>query len=78
MSELTPELQRFRVRARDRDGAHIQIIEDVSFEAAAAAYAEDLEFAGDAPIQIIVRHVESGREHCFSLDPQAGGLPPCD
>lgn len=68
----------FRVHARHVDAHHARTLTERSFEAAALAYAEDLHVVGDEPeIQVIVRDLEDGREHCFRIDLDSGETSSC-
>jgi hypothetical protein len=72
------ETRRFSVRARHVDAHHARVVEEPSFEAAAVAYVEDLHPPGDAQeISVIVRDIDSGREHCFRIDLDSGDAAPC-
>jgi hypothetical protein len=79
MTRAPPETHRFRVHARHVDAQHARTLEEASFEAAAVAYVEDLhELAGDGDeISVIVRDVDTGREHCFRVDLESGETSPC-
>jgi hypothetical protein len=77
MSPAAPR-HRFTVHAAHVAGRHARILEEISFEAAAVAYVEDLdEPGGDEEISVIVRDLESGHEHCFRIDLRSGETSPC-
>ena len=70
---------RFSVHARHLDRHHARLVEEVSFEAAAVAYIEDLApvtIEGDA-VSLIVRDLEDGHERCFAVDLTTGETHPC-
>ncbi|SFK88961.1 DUF5961 family protein [Methylocapsa palsarum] len=78
MNQISGETRQFSVRARHVDAHHARVLEEVSFEAAAVAYVEDLHALGDEPdISVIVREVGTGREHCFRIDLESGETTPC-
>ena len=69
---------RYSVHARHVDAHHARVVEERSFEAAAAAYVEDLHPVGDEPeISVIVRELDSGHEHCFRIDLDTGEAAAC-
>ena len=68
----------FSVHARHVDQHHARRVLEVSFEAAAVAYIEDLHPHSDEPeISVIVRDVASGHEHCFRIDLETGKTEAC-
>jgi len=68
----------FNVLARHLDRRHGRMVTEPSFEAAAVAYVEDLQTLGDeAQIQVIVREMATGHEHCFLVDLLADEDTPC-
>ena len=69
MPDIDMAIRRFRVRARHEDIHQGRIIEELSFEAAAVAYAEHLPVHADEgpAISIIVHDLESGHEHSFMI-----------
>jgi hypothetical protein len=70
--------RRFSVHARHVGAHHARVLEEGSFEAAAVAYVEELHAPGDEhEISVIVREVDSGREHCFRIDLDSGETAPC-
>jgi hypothetical protein len=72
------DIHRFSVRARHVDLHHARTLEERSFEAAAVAYVEDLHDLVDRDeLSVIVRELESGREHCFRIDLQSGETSSC-
>lgn len=73
-------VREFRVHARHLDSHHARTLEEVSFEAAAVAYVEDIHPAAaddEARLRVIVREVATGHEHCFTLDLNSGDVAPC-
>ncbi len=68
----TPPLnqKRFLVHARHVGPHRARVIEEVSFEAAAVAYAEDLHPPpeGQEDLRVVVRELDTGHEHSFLLD----------
>ena len=78
MASRPPETRSFRVHARSVDAHHGRIVHEPSFEAAAVAYLEDLhEVGGDDEMKVIVRDIETGHEHCFTVDLGTGETQPC-
>lgn len=79
MPHTPSETRTFRVHARHVDAHHARTLKEPSFEAAAVAYVEDLhELPGDGDeISVIVQEVESGHEHCFTVDLGSGETYPC-
>ena len=78
MTQIAGETRQFSVRARHVDHHHVRVLEEVSFEAAAVAYFEDLHALGDEhDISVIVRELGTGREHCFRIDLDSGETAPC-
>lgn len=79
MTPDTPPARRFSVCARHVGLHYARLVEESSFEAAAVAYVEDFgpDVTGDADISVIVRDVDSGREHCFRIDLDTGDAAPC-
>ena len=72
------KLRRFRVHARHVEAHHARTLAERSFEAAAAAYIEDLHDVGALrEISVIVRELDSGHEHCFRIDIASGETAPC-
>lgn len=71
--------RRFSVHARHIDHHHARQLDEVSFEAAAVAYVEDLHptVAEDDQMRVIVREVGTGHEHCFTIDLETGATSPC-
>ena len=69
----------FRVHARDLSDHRARLITEPSFEAAAAAYVEDFAHSidDDSQVRVIVRHVETGHEHCFTVDLDTGDTATC-
>jgi hypothetical protein len=78
MIQIVGETRQFRVHARHVEVHHSRLLEEVSFEAAAVAYVEDLHALGDeTEINVIAREVGTGREHCFRIDLDTGEAAPC-
>jgi hypothetical protein len=79
MAEAELTLRRFHVLARHLDRHHGRTLEEASFEAAAVAYIEDLHegAAGETEIMVIVRDLEGGHEHCFTIDLETGEPASC-
>ena len=70
--------RRFSVHARHDDRHRARVVNELSFEAAAVAYVEDLQHgSADAEISLVVRDLESGHEHCFLIDLETGETAPC-
>lgn len=71
--------RRFSVHARHVERHHARVLEETSFEAAAIAYVEDLVPVGveDEDIRLIVRDLDQGGEHCFTVDLRTGQAQPC-
>ena len=68
----------FSVRPRD-SLSPVHIFDEPTAEAAAAAYLENgANSDGDAnETAVIVRELETGREHCFRIDLHTGEASPC-
>ena len=78
MTQAQPETRRFSVHAHHVGRHHARQLEEVSFEAAAVAYVEELhEIGGEAEIRVVVREVETSHEHCFRIDLLSGETAPC-
>jgi hypothetical protein len=80
MTNSAETIRRYRVHARHVDRHHARLVEEVSFEAAAVAYLENLDISAatdDQEISIIVHDVSTGHEHCFRLDLGSGETSPC-
>ncbi len=79
MTYVAGETRKFRVHARHLDSHQARLLEEVSFEAAAVAYLEDLHppTTEDQEISVIVREVQTGHEHCFRIDVGSGETAPC-
>lgn len=65
----------YSVRPRDSIGP-VRIFEEPGAEAAAAAFLEDWATAEDEAT-VIVRELDTGREHCFRIDLHTGDTQPC-
>ena len=79
MAETARETHRFRVHARDVDHHYGRVVEEASFEAAAMAYLDDFAEVGadGEEISVIVRNLDDGHEHCFTIDLATGETAPC-
>ncbi len=79
MTQVAGETRQFRVQAQHVDHHHARVVEEASFEAAAVAYVEDLHppMTEHHEINVIVREVESGHEHCFRIDLDSGEAAAC-
>jgi len=78
MAQPAQDLHRYRVHARHVDQHHARVLEEASFEAAAVAYVEDLhDVPADDAISVIVRDLDGGHEHCFTIDLETGDAEPC-
>ncbi len=71
--------RRFSVHARHVDQHHARLLDEASFEAAAAAYVEDFHPAVDADheVSVIVREVGTGYQHCFTINVDSGASASC-
>ena len=76
---MTTDERHFRVYPRHHGGAHGRVLAEVSFEAAAAAFVEDIAPAPDAGDDIVIHvlDLDSGLEHCFRIDLETGAASPC-
>jgi hypothetical protein len=74
-----PEIQTYRVHARDDDHNHGHAVDAVSFEEAAVAFVELWHPPVDADneVSVIVRQAESGVELCYRIDLDSGDAAPC-
>lgn len=72
--------RRFSVHARHVERHHARVVEESSFEAAAVAYLEDFHppVEDGSEIRVIVQELDSGHEHCFTVDLDSGETEPCD
>ena len=70
--------QTYSVRPRDSIGP-VRIFEEPGAEAAAAAFLEDWGLSDDGGHEttVIVRELQTGREHCFRVDLESGETQPC-
>lgn len=70
--------QAYSVRPRDAH-APMLVFDEPSAEAAAVAFFEGWAPADedDEDIAVIVREIDSGREHCFRIDTETGRTKPC-
>ena len=67
----------FEVRSRALDRHHGRVLVETSCEAAAVAFLEDHHHASGDEVQVIVRDLDLGVEHCFSVDAASGEVAPC-
>jgi hypothetical protein len=76
---MMPAERRFRVHSRHQTGAHARVLAEISFEAAAVAFVEDLAPAPDegTEIAIHVLELDTGIEHCFRVDLETGATSAC-
>lgn len=64
---------------RLRGGGYGRVVEESSFEAAAAAFAEGwAPTDGQVGLQLIVRDQRSGHERCYRIDLETGEADACD
>jgi hypothetical protein len=81
MTKLAGRTRPFRVHARHIDGHHARLLNETSFEAAAVAYLEHLDFQApvgdDHNISVIVHEVGTGHEHCFKINLDSGETIAC-
>ena len=79
MPQAQPSVRRFSFHACHVDRHHARVVQEPSFEAAAVAYLEDFHLeTGDEPeIRVIVHELETGHEHCFTVDLESGETAPC-
>jgi hypothetical protein len=69
--------QAYSVRPRDSHNP-VLVFDEPSAEAAAVAFFEGWAPADeDDDIAVIVREIDSGREHCFRIDADTGRTEPC-
>ena len=68
--------QTYSVRPRDSIGP-VRLFEETAAEAAAAAFLEDWTGGEDRETAVIVRELDTGREHCFRVDLETGETEPC-
>jgi len=68
--------QAYSVRPRDSHSP-VLVFDEPSAEAAAAAFFEGWAPPDDEELAVIVREVDSGREHCFRIDDDTGRAQPC-
>lgn len=74
----TQDLRRYRVHVRHLDHHHARVVEEASFEAAAVAYVEDFaEVVENSAISVVVRELDGGCEHCFTIHLETGEAEPC-
>jgi len=68
--------QAYSVRPRDSQSP-VRIIEEGAAETAAMAFLEDWAPSGEGEAAVIVRELDTGREHCFRIDLDTGDTEPC-
>ena len=76
----TPSIDRRKFCVHAADLAHSShIVEEVSFEAAAVAYAEDYTVTPgeDDDLRVIVQDMADGLTHCFCISLESGTTAPC-
>ena len=82
MDHAAESTRPFRVHARHVDAHHARMVHEVSFEAAAIAYVQDFDLpapsSGTSEISVIVSEMETGHQHCFTLDLASGEASSCD
>ena len=68
----------FAVHAARPQGP-VRVLSETGFEAAVMAFVEDYALPADheGDVVVIVREVETGREHCFRIDLASGDTSPC-
>lgn len=74
-----PDIQTYRVHARDDDRSHGHAVNAASFEEAAVAFVELWRppVDTDNEVSVIVREAESGVELCYRIDLDGGDATPC-
>jgi hypothetical protein len=74
-----PDIQTYRVHARDDDRGRGHAVDAASFEEAAVAFVELWRPPVDADneVSVIVRDTESGVELCYRIDLDGGDATPC-
>lgn len=72
MPRPEPLPRRFHVRALHSEDHHGRVVDELSFEAAAAACAEAVRADVDGTIRVVVHDVESGDWRCFRIDLPTG------
>ena len=79
MTKLSDPARRYCVSVRHTEPRHWRVVAETTFEAAAVAYVEDFPLSPDhaGEISLVVRDIESGREHCFRIDLETGETTPC-
>ncbi len=78
MTDAASSPRPFAVRARYSGSPAPTVVEEISFEAAAAAFAEGWPHPDEAAtVSILVQDLESGQEHCFRIDLHSGEAAPC-
>jgi hypothetical protein len=70
-------IREFRVRHRDEH--HARVFEAPSFEVAVIAFLESCggEVGDGGDLKVVVADLETGDEHCFSIDLATGEAEPC-
>ena len=70
----------FSVHAKHLDERRGRVVEEASSEAAAIAFVEEFSLPTediDHLLTVIVRDMEGGDEHCFTIDLDTGVARPC-
>ena len=75
---MSAAVRPFEVHTRDLGHSRRVVIEP-SFEAAALAYVEEWPHSIDdsKAVNVVVRDLENGHEHCFSIDLDTGETGEC-
>jgi len=68
--------QAYSVRPRDSQGP-ARVIQEEAAETAAAVFLEDWTPDEGGEAAVIVRELDTGREHCFRVDLHTGDAQPC-
>jgi hypothetical protein len=76
----TAERRQVRVYARHVDRHHAHVLREASFEAAAIAYLENWPHAPDEDpeVEVVVRELATGHEHCFWVGLHWATTAPCE
>lgn len=79
MTPVSPNPRQFSVHAHGLDRHQARLLSEVSFEAAAVAYVEDFHppVDQDNAVNVIVRAIDTGHEHCYRIDLDTGDAAPC-
>jgi hypothetical protein len=74
---LTDTIREFSVHGRHLDRHHARVVSELSFEAAAVAYVEDIAPGEGVAVSVIVRDLATGHERCFRIDLETGETAAC-